>query len=65
MKEKAMSKEKAALALARLAEEHLKTCPEEERKRIIKAFGSKVSELRKKSANFQSLAQLHGVVGKP
>jgi len=45
-----MSKEKAARALALLAEDHLKSYPEEERERMIKAFGAKVSELRRKSA---------------
>jgi hypothetical protein len=50
MKKKTMSKEKAAKALALLVEEHLKAYPEEERERRIKAFGSKISELRRESA---------------
>ena len=51
MKKKTMSKEQAARALARLAEEHLKSYPEEEREKMIKAFGSKVSELKGKRAS--------------
>jgi hypothetical protein len=50
MKKKAVSKEKAAQALALLAEEHLKTYPVEERDGRIRAFGIKVLELKKKRA---------------
>jgi hypothetical protein len=46
MKKKISAKEKAALALTRIAEEHLKSYPIEEQERMIKAFGLKVSELR-------------------
>jgi hypothetical protein len=46
MKKKVMSKEMAARALTILAQEHLKAYPAEERDRRIKAFGSKVAELR-------------------
>jgi hypothetical protein len=65
MKKKVMSKEMAARALTILAQEHLKAYPAEERDRRIKAFGSKVAELRRKNAKSSSLAQLLGIVGKP
>ena len=55
MKKKVLSKEKAAHALALLAEEHLKSFPAEERERRIKAFGSKVSELKRKCAKSSKL----------
>jgi len=47
MKKSVMSKEKTARALVLLAEKHLKTYPEEERERRIKAFGTKVSDLNR------------------
>jgi hypothetical protein len=65
MKKKVMSKEKAARALVHLAEEHLKTYSEEEREKRIKAFGAKVSELRRKSAKSSKPRAASRVVGKP
>jgi len=50
MKKKISRKEKAALALTRIAEEHLKSYPVEEQERMIRAFGLKVAELKRKSA---------------
>jgi hypothetical protein len=48
MKKKISRKEKAALALTLLTEKHLKSYPAKERDRMIKAFGRKVSELRRR-----------------
>jgi len=48
MKKKGLSKEQAALTLTLLTEKHLKPYPPKERDRMIKAFGRKVSELRKR-----------------
>jgi hypothetical protein len=47
MKKKVSSKEKAALALTLFAEKHLRSYPAKEKDRMIKAFGRKVSELRR------------------
>jgi len=46
MKKNISRKEKAALT--RIAEEHLKSYPVKEQERMIKAFGLKVSELRRR-----------------
>jgi hypothetical protein len=50
MKKKISRKEKAALAIAQIAEEHLKSYPVEEQERMIRAFGLKIAELKRKSA---------------
>jgi hypothetical protein len=50
MKEKISRKEKAAQALARLVEDHMKTFPGEEQERMMRAFGLKVAELNRKRA---------------
>jgi hypothetical protein len=48
MKRRISRKEKAALALTRIAEEHLKSYPVEEQERMIRAFGLKLAELKRK-----------------
>jgi transposase-like protein len=50
MKRKTTSKEKAALALLKLVEGHMKTLPAEEQERRWSAFELKVAELKKKRA---------------
>jgi hypothetical protein len=50
MKKRVSKKEKAALALTLLAEEHLKSYPAEEQERMIRAFGLKIAELKRKRA---------------
>jgi hypothetical protein len=55
MKKKISGKEKAALALTLIAEEHLKSYPVEEQERMIRAFGLKIAELRKKRTKSSKL----------
>jgi len=50
MKKKISRREKAALALTLIAEEHLKSYPVEEQERMIRAFGLKIAELKRKRA---------------
>lgn len=50
MEKKVPRKEKAAIALARLVEDHMKTMPAEEQERRWLAFELKVAELKRKRA---------------
>lgn len=50
MEKKISRKEKAALALARLVEDHMKTYPAEEQERRWRAFELKVADLKRKRA---------------
>jgi len=50
MKKRTLTKQKAARMLTALAEEHLDHLPVDEREAKVKAFRSKVSQLRSRSA---------------
>jgi len=50
MQKKLSRKEKAALALTRIAEEHLNSYPVKDQECMIRAFGLKVAKLRTKNA---------------
>jgi hypothetical protein len=47
VKERFSRKEKAAVALTLIAEEHLKSYPAEEQERTVRRFGLKVAKLSK------------------
>lgn len=50
MQKKMAREEKAALALAKLVEDHMKTLPVEEQERRWHAFELKIAELKRKRA---------------